>query len=100
MGSWDRLREAGFKPNEARRLLDLGPLTQGRQPLPYRYEALAVQAFNTDKLSQERLAKLLRLDPVSARERVEELAHGQFFEDGELYQMSLDLGAELTSSGR
>ena len=51
-------------------------------------------------VSQERLAKILRLDPVDARERVEELAHGQFFEDGELYQMSLDLDAELTSSGR
>ena len=30
LGSWDRLRDAGFKPNEARRLLDLGPLTQGQ----------------------------------------------------------------------
>ncbi len=82
-------------------MLDLGPATQGRSPLPYRYEALAVRAFIYDNLlSQERLAKMLRTDPIGARERVEELAHGQFFEDGELYQMSLDLGAELTSSGR
>ena len=82
IGSWDRLRDAGFKPNEAGRLLDLGPATQGRSPLPYRYETLAVHAFIADKLSQDRLAKMLRLDQVDARERVEELAHGQFFEDG------------------
>jgi Zn-dependent peptidase ImmA (M78 family)/DNA-binding XRE family transcriptional regulator len=100
LGSWDRLRDAGFKPNDARRLLDLDPVAQKRPPLPYRYEALAVRAYVMGKLSQERLAKILRLDPVDARERVEELAHGQFFEDGELYQMSLDLDAELTSSGR
>ncbi len=100
LGSWDRLRDAGFKPNEARRLLDLGPTPPGRSPLPYRYEALAVSAYLSGELSQERLARVLRTDPVGARERVEQLSHGQFFEDGELFQLSLDFDAELTSTGR
>ncbi len=100
LGSWDRLRNAGFKPNEARRLLGLGHVPQGRSALPFRYEALAVRAYVTEKLSLERLANLLRTDRVGAREKVEDLTQRQFFDDGEIYELSLDFDTELTSTGR
>ena len=100
LGSWGRLRDAGFKPNEARRLLDLQPAQSKRSAVPLRFQALAVRAFLNEQLSQERLAQMLRTDPVSAREVVEWLSHGQFFDDGQLYQMPLDFDAELTSPGR
>lgn len=99
-GSWERLKGAGFKVTEARALLDLPPSQHRLAALPLRYEALAVQAFMRGELSQERLARLLRMQPVEARERVQELAHGMFFDDGELYQLPLDLGAVLTPVAR
>lgn len=68
--------------------------------LPPRYEMLAVRAFRNETLSLERLARFLRTDRVGARERVEELEYGQFFENGEIYQLSLDFETDLTSAGR
>lgn len=99
-GSWDELKREGFKVNQARALLNLPSEQRSIPMLPGRFEALAVKAFTTEKLSQERLARLLRLHPVEARERVEQLAHGTFFDDGELYQLALDFGAELTPAAR
>lgn len=99
-GSWDRLKDAGFKVMEARALLDLPAAPRTLPMLPLRFEALAVQAFTNAELSQERLSRLLRLEPVDARERVQELAHGMFFADGELYQLPLDFGIELTPAVR
>lgn len=98
-GSWQRLKDAGCKVNEAstppsatpaQRSLPLQPL------LPRRYEALAAEAFSRGQLSQERLASMLRLQPVEARERVRELAHGQIFDGGEVYHLALDLCDNLT----
>jgi len=99
-GSWERLKDAGFKVTEARTLLDLSPVHHQLPALPLRYEALAVQAFTNGEVSQERLARLLRMQPVDARERVQELAHGMFFDEGELYQLSLDFAAVLTPAIR
>ncbi len=99
-GSWDELREKGFKANKARALLDLPVDSRQLRTLPRRYETLAVRAFRTGILSQERLARFLRTDPVGARERVEELEYGQFFVNGEAYQLALDFEDDLTSAGR
>jgi len=99
-GSWDELRHRGFKVKQARAVADIPVNTRQLPPLPLRYEALAVRAFRNGTLSQERLARFLRTDPVGARKRVEELEYGQFFEDGEVYQLALNFETDLTSAGR
>lgn len=96
-GAWDRLKDAGFKPNEARSLLELPPIERQDALLSMRYEALAVQAFEQGLISEGRLAELLRTDRIGARERVEALTHRDYVADGDVYQLRLDLGAELTS---
>jgi len=99
-GTWEKLKEAGFKPNAARALVGLAPLGPQRSLLPARYEALAVQAHEAGDLSEGRLARLLRTDRVRAREVVEELTSTRFFGDGdtEIRQLALDLGRPLLSS--
>ena len=99
-GAWDELRDKGFKVTEARAILDLPVNSRQLPTLPLRYEALAARAFRNGTLSQERLARMLRTDRVGARERVEALEYGQFFEDGEVYQLALDFETELTSARR
>ncbi|HRA89452.1 MAG TPA: ImmA/IrrE family metallo-endopeptidase, partial [Planctomycetaceae bacterium] len=70
-GTWDLLSEQGFKPDNARKSLELRPReTRSREPYPARYKFLAVLAYREDKLSEGELAKFLRTDRVSARKIV------------------------------
>jgi Zn-dependent peptidase ImmA (M78 family) len=94
-GTWDRLRDAGFKPEAAREMLGLARVEPELPRLPYRFEVLAVQAFVAEELSEGRLARLLRLDRVAARGRVQELTGTRYFEQGEVRQLALDLDRAL-----
>lgn len=70
-GTWDTLSEQGFKPETAKRKLQLKhPETAHWEPYPARYKFLAVLAFSEDKLSEGELAKYLRTDRVSVRKIV------------------------------
>ena len=70
-GTWDTLSEQGFKPETAKRKLQLQPLkTAHSKPYPARYKFLAVLAFSEDKLSEGELARYLRTDRVSVRKIV------------------------------
>jgi Zn-dependent peptidase ImmA (M78 family)/transcriptional regulator with XRE-family HTH domain len=93
--TWDRLKDAGFKIGEAKRALELEDLPQRRHQLPYRYRSLAVQAYLSEELSEGQLADYLRTDRVAARRTVSEFEGTQFFDDGEILQLSLDFGAAL-----
>jgi Zn-dependent peptidase ImmA (M78 family)/DNA-binding XRE family transcriptional regulator len=97
-GTWDRLRDAGFKPDAARQLADLPPVGPELAHLPTRYRALAVQAFATGTISEGRLARFLRTDRVSARRQVEELAGTRFYDGSDWKQLSIDLAAELVGT--
>lgn len=97
-GSWDRLREAGFKTNTSRASGGISPVRPEHAMLPIRYETLAVRAFVAEHISEGDLARFLRTDRVSARERVHVLAETQIYESGEWFQMSIDLGTALTTS--
>lgn len=99
-GTWDRLRNAGRKPNAGRASDSLSSAFPAAPALPLRYELLAVQAATAEQLSEERLAQLLRTDIVGARARVQQLTQSGFAEDGELYQLPLDLAVELTTVSR
>jgi Zn-dependent peptidase ImmA (M78 family)/transcriptional regulator with XRE-family HTH domain len=98
LGIWDRLKDDGFKVNEAKKLLAIPQIPDQVQQLPYRYEALAVQAFDDGELSEGRLAQFLGLDRVATRRRVEELTATRFDEDGEVRQVALPLGTPLVGA--
>jgi hypothetical protein len=95
-GTWDRLRDMGFKSNKARELMRL-PAHEPELPhLPLRYAALAVQAYVDGRLTEGQLARRLGTDRVGARERVRELtSESEPSEDGGWEQVSLDLTAAL-----
>jgi Zn-dependent peptidase ImmA (M78 family)/transcriptional regulator with XRE-family HTH domain len=97
-GTWDRLRDAGFKVNEAKELLAIPSIPDQIQRLPYRYEALAVQAFLDGEISEGRLAQFLGTDRVGARKRVEKLTDTRFDENGEVRQVALPLGMPLVGA--
>jgi Zn-dependent peptidase ImmA (M78 family)/transcriptional regulator with XRE-family HTH domain len=97
-GTWDRLKDAGFKVNEAKELLAIPPIPDQIQRLPYRYEALAVQAFLDGEISEGRLAQFLGTDRVGARERVAKLTDMRFDENGEIRQVALPLGIPLVGA--
>jgi Zn-dependent peptidase ImmA (M78 family)/transcriptional regulator with XRE-family HTH domain len=99
-GTWDGLSAEGFKPDAARALLALPPIAHELPRLPYRYEALAVQAFAAGDLSEGQLARVLRTDRVAVRDRIRELTGTRFFEDGEVLQLALNLDHALVGSPR
>ena len=67
-GTWDHLQENGFKPESAKRRLQIDVGSPPAEPYPERYKYLAVEAYSEGKLSEGELAKLLRTDRVSARD--------------------------------
>lgn len=79
-GTWDLLAEQSFKPESARKSLELDVSNEeSLVPYPTRYKFLAVLAYQDGKLSEGRLARFLRTDRVSARKIAREC--GQRFDD-------------------
>ncbi len=72
-GTWDRLRQERFRDREAQRFLGLAPIHPDEEPLPARYIALAVEAWQQEQLSEGQLARFLRTDRLGARERSQRL---------------------------
>lgn len=66
-GTWERLRNRGFKVREAQEQLGLPPIPEQGHLLPLRYQYLAVEAFEDGKISEGMLAKFLRVDRLEAR---------------------------------
>jgi Zn-dependent peptidase ImmA (M78 family)/DNA-binding XRE family transcriptional regulator len=75
IGTWDKLAVEGFKPRQAQQLLGIDANPPVLDALPRRYVNLAITAYEDGHLSEGQLAKLLRVDRVSARMMVEELTH-------------------------
>lgn len=90
-GVWERLKREGFRVREAQRLLGLEPPVFGKEPLPSRFIALAVEAWQRAELSEGQLARILRTDRLGARARVEQLQS-----DGD---DQLDLSAPVMAAG-
>lgn len=72
VGTWNRLRDEGFKVREAQQMLGLTVKGQASDDelLPLRYQYLAVQAFDDERLTEGQLARFLRTDRLGAREVV------------------------------
>ena len=71
-GTWDNLSEQHFQVRKAQDILGISQKGGTNEiNLPYRYRAMAVQAWNSGKLSEGQLAKILRTDRVHAREIID-----------------------------
>ncbi len=70
-GTWDRLKDEGFKVQQAQALLGIEMDTTPIEMLPGRYIDLAIAGFDAGDLSEGQLAKYLRTNRVAAREQVE-----------------------------
>lgn len=74
-GKWEELKKRGFRPEQARRSLGLaGPISP--QPmLPLRFRLLAKNAYeDRAEITEGQLAKMFRMDRVSARLELERLS--------------------------
>ena len=95
-GTWDRLRDRGFKVREAQQQLMLVPHDVSHRALPAHYEFLAVLAFESGELSEGELARYLRTDRVSARRAVQRLTNEYYLlEEGELASLPIDMSHNI-----
>ena len=99
-GTWERLRDRGFKVREAQDILGLTPHPSGDQLLPLRYQYLAARAYEEAKLSEGQLARLLRVDRVLARRAVQRLTHPlHLLDEGEVASLPVDLASSFSGPG-
>jgi Zn-dependent peptidase ImmA (M78 family)/transcriptional regulator with XRE-family HTH domain len=71
VGTWERMQQQGFKPSEARRLLDLPALATSESVVPPRFLFLALEAWEDGQLSEGQASRLLRLDRIGFRRLAE-----------------------------
>ena len=96
-GTWERLRDRGFKVREAQVQLGLTLRSPADRLLPLRYQLLAVRAFEEGNLTEGELSRLLRVDRVSARRTVQQLTHPvQLLNEGEVGELSIDLASSIS----
>jgi len=96
VGTWDRLKEAGFKVREAQALLGLEARPEIEELLPVRYRYLAMEAYQRTDLSEGQFARYLRVDRVEARRLAAGLATLPDMDDeGAVRCLPLDLSGAL-----
>lgn len=96
-GTWDRLRDRGFKVREAQAQLGLEPRADDEHRLPTRYRLLAVQAYEEELVTEGELVRLLRSDRASARRTVSDLTHMLHLgEEGGVASLPIDLAGSLS----
>jgi hypothetical protein len=71
-GTWDDLKEQGFRTETARGALGLTSPDARSEPYSRRYKFLAVELFLKGEISEGQLARFLRVHRVRAREIIEE----------------------------
>ena len=80
VGTLSYLQEERFRVRDAQRTLGLQETQRSDRPYSDRYLLLAVCAFNCAKISEGKLANLLRVDRITARGLVEERLRHMFQE--------------------
>ena len=94
-GTWARLEE-GFKFRSAQQVLGIDANPPIQHPLPRRYLDLAILAYHQGKLSEGQLARMLRMDRVAARMKVEEARSRFNAEEDDTYKnLELNLASPL-----
>ncbi len=95
-GTGDKLKGRGFRPDQAKESLGLAANGDNRERLPRRYILLACRAFEHALVSEGRLAKMLRVDRVSARQMVERVSGAIDSDiDGEYFPVICDFAEPL-----
>ncbi len=98
-GTWDRLRDSGFKVREAQTILELEPHPRANHLLPLRYQYLAVEAYQRGDLTEGQLARFLRVDRVEARRLVQALTnYHDVSESGKIANVSVNLAHNIGSN--
>jgi Zn-dependent peptidase ImmA (M78 family)/transcriptional regulator with XRE-family HTH domain len=98
-GTWDRLRDSGFKVREAQTILGLEPHPRASQLLPLRYQYLAVEAYQRGDLTEGQLARFLRVDRVEARRVVQALTNYRgVSESGKMDNVSVNLAQNISGN--
>ena len=96
-GTWERLRDRGFKVREAQEQLGLSSHTREEWALPLRYQYLAARVYEEGKLTEGELARLLRVDRVAARRLIQELTQSSLLHaEGQVTSFSIDLARSLS----
>ena len=96
-GTWERLRDRGFKAREAQDHLGLPPHPSDDRLLPSRYEFLAARAHEVESLTEGELARLLRTDRVSARRTLQRLGSAlHVLDGGEVASLPIELAGSVT----
>ena len=99
-GTWERLRDRGFRVREAQQQLGLSLRPDSDSALPMRYQLLAIRAYEEGNLTEGELSRLLRVDRVSARRTVQRMTHTpHLLEGGEVESLPIDLAARLAGQG-
>jgi Zn-dependent peptidase ImmA (M78 family)/DNA-binding XRE family transcriptional regulator len=98
-GTWDRLRDSGFKVREAQTILELEPHPRANHLLPLRYQYLAVEAYQRGDLTEGQLARFLRVDRVEARQLVQALTnYHEVSESGKIANVSVNLAHNISGN--
>ena len=93
LGTWDRLKEGGFKVREAQALLQLPERADDEPLVPVRYQYLAARAFDRDDLTEGQFARFLRVDRLEARRIAGDLSRRNLVSDeGDVGTLEMDLG--------
>lgn len=72
-GTWDKIKESGFKIRDAQADLGISPKLSHEQTFPMRYIFLAINAYENDLISEGQLSNFLDVDRLRAREIVHNL---------------------------
>ncbi len=97
-GTWERLRDRGFKVREAQEQLGLVAYPHD-DPLPLRYRFLAVQAYEEGELTEGELCRLLRQDRLSTRQTVQSMTNPlRLMDDDGLMAIPIDLSSRVTGT--
>jgi len=97
-GTWERLRDAGFKVRDAQSRIGLATPSVAPKGglLPDRYRYLAVEAFEREELTEGQLARFLRTDRLDARRIVQALGERPDLSDrGEAGVLPIDFSQQI-----
>ena len=99
-GSWDEIKSSRVPVAALQHGTQMAP---AREPdscdlYPKRYKMLAILAFNTEKLSEGELARLLRCSRIRAREIVAQCSEASDDAEGTSFRVPLELAQSLLSA--
>jgi len=69
-GTWEKLKQKGFKVREAQQQLGLSDIPARKEKFPLRYQLLACEAFYDGLVTEGMLANFLEADRIDVRELV------------------------------